>query len=85
MSRVVVLTQSNLCKLVVSLHVFTRISFIFRTPGNRWALEQAKFHLVNKYLLVGITEELGDFIAVLEATLPRFFHGAVELYNFGEL
>ncbi|KAL5011423.1 hypothetical protein ScPMuIL_009974 [Solemya velum] len=53
------------------------------TPGNRWALEQAKFHLVNKYLLVGITEELGDFIAVLEATLPRFFHGAVELYNFG--
>jgi heparan sulfate 2-O-sulfotransferase HS2ST1 len=33
--------------------------------------------------VVGITEELGDFIAVLEATLPRFFTGATELFNTG--
>ena len=35
------------------------------------------------YLLVGVTEELGDFIAVLEATLPRFFNGATQLFNNG--
>ena len=59
-------------------------SFNFvRIPGNRWALERAKYNLVNSYLLVGLTEELGDFVAVLEATLPRFFAGATELYNSG--
>lgn len=52
-------------------------------PGYRWALEQAKYNLVHNYLVVGITEELGDFIAILEATLPRFFKGAVDLYNSG--
>jgi heparan sulfate 2-O-sulfotransferase HS2ST1 len=52
-------------------------------PGNRWALEQAKQNLINNYLVVGVTEELGDFVAVLEATLPRFFAGATELYNSG--
>ncbi|GAB1597639.1 heparan sulfate 2-O-sulfotransferase 1-like [Argonauta hians] len=52
-------------------------------PGYRWALEQAKYNLVNNYLVVGITEELGDFVAILEATLPRFFKGAVDLYNSG--
>ncbi|XP_064616042.1 heparan sulfate 2-O-sulfotransferase 1-like [Liolophura sinensis] len=54
-------------------------------PGNRWALEQAKYNLVQNYLVVGITEELGDFVAILEATLPRFFRGAVDLYNKGEI
>ncbi|XP_036354474.1 heparan sulfate 2-O-sulfotransferase 1-like [Octopus sinensis] len=52
-------------------------------PGYRWALEQAKYNLVNNYLVVGVTEELGDFVAILEATLPRFFKGAVDLYNSG--
>ncbi|ESO92693.1 hypothetical protein LOTGIDRAFT_175663 [Lottia gigantea] len=52
-------------------------------PGSQWALEQAKQNLVHHYLVVGVTEELGDFIAVLEATLPRFFKGAVQLYNSG--
>ena len=55
-----------------------------RIPGNIWALERAKYNLVNSYLLVGLTEELGDFVAVLEATLPRFFAGATELYNSGK-
>ena len=40
-------------------------------PGNRWALEQAKYNLANKYFLVGLTEELEAFIQILESTLPR--------------
>jgi heparan sulfate 2-O-sulfotransferase HS2ST1 len=57
----------------------------FRQPGSRWALEQAKFNLVNKYLLVGVTEELGDFIAMMEVILPRFFKGAMDLYLNGKI
>ncbi|KAM9796501.1 heparan sulfate 2-O-sulfotransferase 1-like [Syngnathus typhle] len=52
--------------------------------GSRWALEQAKYNLVNEYLLVGVTEELEDFIMILEATLPRFFKGATDLYKSGK-
>lgn len=54
-----------------------------RNAGSRWALEQAKYNLVNEYLLVGVTEELEDFILILEAALPRFFKGATELYKSG--
>lgn len=43
----------------------------------------AKRNLVNNYLLVGITEELGEFVAALEAALPRYFLGATDLYNTG--
>ncbi|XP_045511728.1 heparin sulfate O-sulfotransferase [Colias croceus] len=49
-------------------------------PGNKWALDQAKHNLINHYLLVGVTEEMLDFISVLEAVLPRFFKGATEHY-----
>uniref|UniRef100_A0AAZ1X7R2 Heparan sulfate 2-O-sulfotransferase 1 n=1 Tax=Oreochromis aureus TaxID=47969 RepID=A0AAZ1X7R2_OREAU len=52
--------------------------------GSRWALEQAKYNLVNEYLLVGVTEELEDFIMILEAALPRFFKGATDLYRSGK-
>lgn len=51
--------------------------------GSRWALEQAKYNLINEYFLVGVTEELEDFIMLLEAALPRFFRGATELYRTG--
>ena len=50
-------------------------------PGNSWALEQAKQNLVNKYWLVGVTEELDTFIEVLEWMLPKFFEGATDLYK----
>uniref|UniRef100_T1IUR6 Sulfotransferase domain-containing protein n=1 Tax=Strigamia maritima TaxID=126957 RepID=T1IUR6_STRMM len=53
-------------------------------PGNEWALQQAKLNLVNKYLLVGVTEELQDFVALLEATLPRFFKGSLNLFLNGK-
>lgn len=50
-------------------------------PGNRWALEQAKFNLANKYFLVGITEDLDSFVDLMELSLPRFFKGAGELFR----
>ncbi|XP_024278203.1 heparan sulfate 2-O-sulfotransferase 1 [Oncorhynchus tshawytscha] len=52
--------------------------------GSRWALDQAKYNLLNEYLLVGVTEELEDFIMMLEAALPRFFKGATGLYKTGK-
>lgn len=57
---------------------------VCRNTGSRWALEQAKYNLINEYLLVGVTEELEDFVLILEAALPRFFKGAMELYKTGE-
>ncbi|KAF2896735.1 hypothetical protein ILUMI_09442 [Ignelater luminosus] len=48
--------------------------------GNKWALTEAKKNLVNNYLLVGVTEELDDFIKMLELTIPRIFKGAVDHY-----
>lgn len=41
-------------------------------------MEQAKKNLLNNYLVVGVTEEMLDFISVLEITLPRMFKGATE-------
>lgn len=59
------------------------LSFSYRNIGSKWALEQAKYNLVNEYMLVGVTEELEDFVMMLEAALPRFFKGATELYRKG--
>uniref|UniRef100_A0A8C4RCQ1 Heparan sulfate 2-O-sulfotransferase 1 n=1 Tax=Eptatretus burgeri TaxID=7764 RepID=A0A8C4RCQ1_EPTBU len=52
--------------------------------GSHWALDQAKLNLVNEYLIVGTTEELEDFILMVEAILPRFFKGATELFRKGK-
>lgn len=52
-------------------------------PGNRWALEQAKINLLSKYLLVGVTEQLQDFVDVLDVVLPRFFKGASKHFQSG--
>ncbi|XP_014204527.1 heparan sulfate 2-O-sulfotransferase 1-like [Copidosoma floridanum] len=48
--------------------------------GNQWALEEAKRNLQRHYLIVGVTEELSDFILVLQSILPRFFKGAHNLF-----
>ncbi|KAJ8910172.1 hypothetical protein NQ315_016183 [Exocentrus adspersus] len=50
-------------------------------PGNKWALNEAKRNLINNYFLVGVTEELDDFISVLEQSLPRLFKGASDHYS----
>ncbi|RWS06521.1 Heparan sulfate 2-O-sulfotransferase 1-like protein [Dinothrombium tinctorium] len=52
-------------------------------PGNEWALQEAKRNLIQHYLLVGVTEDIHAFIAILESTLPRFFKGATKLYEKG--
>ncbi|XP_045116974.1 heparan sulfate 2-O-sulfotransferase 1-like [Portunus trituberculatus] len=52
-------------------------------PGSNWALEQAKHNLIHKYFLVGVTEEMGDFVAMLDYSLPRIFKGAYDLYLSG--
>lgn len=53
---------------------------IFREVGNVWALEEAKRNLRQYYFLVGVTEELEDFIQVLQSSIPRFFRGAHEYF-----
>ncbi|XP_076455198.1 heparan sulfate 2-O-sulfotransferase 1-like [Babylonia areolata] len=52
-------------------------------PGSDWALNKAKQNVLHHYLLVGVTEELEDYILVLETVLPRFFRGASHLYRTG--
>lgn len=51
--------------------------------GNNRALEQAKFNLINYYLLVGLSDRMRDFIELLELLLPSFFRGALK--NFDSL
>lgn len=53
---------------------------IYRRPGSEWALEQAKYNLVNHYFLVGVTEEMEDFIYLLELSLPRLVNN-LNLYR----
>ncbi|KAG8252865.1 Heparan sulfate 2-O-sulfotransferase 1 [Homalodisca vitripennis] len=53
----------------------------FWVHGSNWALEQAKRNLLAHYLIVGVTEELTDFIAILESALPSFFHGALQHFQ----
>lgn len=68
-----------------SLHVLLMSGFESRIPGSSWAFEQAKNNLIKNYLLVGVTEQMEEFVAVLEATLPNFFKGALKLYRQGSL
>jgi len=56
---------------------------VYRRVGSEWALEMAKFNLAHNYLVVGMTDELENFVAILEAALPRFFSGALEFFLTG--
>ena len=54
-----------------------------RKVGSEWALDMAKYNLAHNYLVVGTTDELEEFVAILEAGLPRFFSGALEFFVTG--
>ena len=56
---------------------------LFREPGNAWALQKAKENLMNHYLVVGVTERLTEFVALMEVLLPRFFKGATKKFVIG--
>ncbi|KJH42886.1 heparan sulfate 2-O-sulfotransferase [Dictyocaulus viviparus] len=49
--------------------------------GSRDALDHAKRNLINKYLIVGISEQIRDFIALLECLIPHFFNGALKHFD----
>ena len=61
---------------VRSIYVF----FLFRNPSEV-AVRQAKINVIRNYLLVGVTEELEDFLFALEALLPEFFKGVLNVYK----
>ncbi|CAG9862781.1 unnamed protein product [Phyllotreta striolata] len=52
-----------------------------RKPGNKWALNEAKKNLITNYFLVGVTEELEDFVQILEQSLPGIFEGATDHFR----
>ena len=54
------------------------------TPGSQWALKQAKENLVNNYFLVGVTEEMEDFIYLLELSLPRYLRSYFSYFRYIE-
>ena len=64
-------------------HCSTNLSLVCREPGSAWALEKAKENLVHNYLVVGVTERLTEFVAVMEVVLPRFFKGATKRFILG--
>lgn len=43
-------------------------------------MDEAKRNIQRHYLLVGVTEELEDFIQILELILPRFFKGGHDIF-----
>ncbi|XP_072023798.1 uronyl 2-sulfotransferase-like [Amphiura filiformis] len=47
---------------------------------SQWSLEQAKKHIEEKYLLVGIIEDFESTIKVLERLAPDLFNGIVAEY-----
>ena len=44
-------------------------------------MRQAKINVIRNFLLVGVTEELEDFLFALEALLPEFFKGVLNVYK----
>lgn len=53
-----------------------------RTPGSEWALAQAKRNVVEKYALVGVTEQMIEFLRMLEFVVPGgMFRNASEHFK----
>ena len=52
-----------------------------RIVGNVEALQRAKLNLETKFHFVGLAEEMGKSLKLLERELPRFFKGLDALYK----
>ena len=50
---------------------------------SEWALQQAKRNVVEKYFVIGVTEQIEDLIVVLESSLPEIFKGASKKFRGG--
>ena len=46
--------------------------------GSNWALQQAKYNLLNEYFLVGLNEQMEKFIQLLDYQLPHVFKVVLE-------
>lgn len=51
-------------------------------PGSQWALDRAKQNVLEHYFLVGTTENLSQFVEMLQLLIPDVFKGSVA--RFGE-
>ena len=61
-------------------HFVNIFVFSYRS-GSLLALRQAKINVIKNYLVVGVTEEMDDFLFVLENLLPEFFKGVLNMYK----
>lgn len=53
-----------------------------RIPGSEWALGQAKRNVLEKYTLVGVTEQMSEFLHMLELVVPGgMFRNASEHFR----
>lgn len=69
------------CKSFFRVQILSIYLTEFSDPGNEMALKQARWNLVNHYLLVGLTERMNDTIELLEHLIPSFFRGASEHFR----
>jgi len=54
----------------------------YRIPGSEWALRQAKRNVLEKYTLVGVTEQMGEYLKMLELVIPGgMFRNASEHFK----
>ena len=74
----------NLDRFSVYMRIDSFVHIFCFSPTRRssqLALRQAKINVLTNYLLVGVTEELEDFLFALEALLPEFFKGVLDIYK----
>ena len=50
--------------------------------GSNWALQQAKYNLLNEYFLVGLNEQMEKFIQLLDHQLPHVFKVSVKCKSY---
>lgn len=73
-------TECSVPRIFYIIPFFCGQEAFCRNPSEL-ALQQAKLNVIRNYLLVGVTEELEDFLIVLERLLPEFFTGILKIYK----